>query len=151
HAHVSPPSQQPQAQAWASNIPPQAQRKGGVPAWAWIVGAVVLGLVVLYMIGTASNQQQAQQQQAAYGATTPGAQPQQAAGEANQYQQQVFAKLAQAQQSFLSQGFQQIGQNSSGNLAQGQYQNIPVQLTSAGDYRIVGVCDDDCGDLDLSL
>jgi hypothetical protein len=158
-----PMASPPQAQAQATRAPtpqqgwaPQAQsptQKRGVPAWVWIVGAVVAALFVLGMLGNAYNQQQAQQQAAAGAGVAPAMQTSQApaAGAPNQYQQQVLARLSQAQQTFLSQGYQQIGQVSTGQLSQGQYQNIPLTLTSAGDFRIVGVCDDDCGDLDLGL
>jgi hypothetical protein len=36
-------------------------------------------------------------------------------------------------------------------LRQGDYFNVPVTLEAGGDYRIIGVCDNDCGDLDLIL
>jgi hypothetical protein len=154
-AHAPQAGASPQ-QGWAPQAAASAQKRG-VPAWVWIVGAVVAALFVLGMLGNAYNQQQAQQQALQQAGAGPSGSPamqapqQPAAAAPNQYQQQVLARLSQAQQSFLSQGYQQIGQISTGQLGQGQYQNIPLTLTSAGDFRIVGVCDDDCGDLDLGL
>jgi hypothetical protein len=37
----------------------------------------------------------------------------------------------------------------SGGLQQGQTWNVPAHLQPGIDYRIVGVCDRDCADLDL--
>ncbi|HVV32279.1 MAG TPA: TIR domain-containing protein [Vitreimonas sp.] len=149
----------PQPQAWSAppqSAPPQAKK--GVPTWAWIVGAVVATIVVLGVIGNMAEQNQGAtppQQQAAADTTQPMAppqqQPQQQGGNAAEYQQQVMQRLGQVQQSLQSQGFQAISAPTAGQLNQGQYQNFPVTLTTAGDYRIVGVCDSDCGDLDLVL
>jgi hypothetical protein len=73
----------------------------------------------------------------------------QTAGAVN-YQQQILDRLGQVQQAFAAQGFQQLGQPYVGQLPQGQYFNLPqVTLEVGGDYRFIGVCDNDCGDLDL--
>ena len=42
-----------------------------------------------------------------------------------------------------------IGQPYSGGLQQGQTWNVPAPLLAGVDYRVVGVCDRDCADLDL--
>ena len=152
--NAPPPPQAPQA--WtAPTPPPQAPaQKKSIPAWVWIVGAVVVAIIVLGVIGNAANQQPGptpQQVASDTSTTPPTTPPQQGGASAEQYTQQVLARLSQAQQSFTAQGFQQITQPFSGQLAQGQYQNIPVTLNAGGEYRIVGVCDSDCSDLDLVL
>ncbi|MBL8547572.1 MAG: energy transducer TonB [Hyphomonadaceae bacterium] len=66
-------------------------------------------------------------------------------------QQQVLARLAQARAELTPQGFQAVGQTFSGGLAQGQTENVPIELSAGFDYRVIGICDDDCTDLDLAL
>jgi hypothetical protein len=120
---------------------PQEKRKG-LPVWVWVVGAVVATIVVLGVIGAMMPETP----QVA-GPTDPQAASQQPAAN---YQQQIADRLAQVNQAFAAQGFQQVGQPFSAQLAQGQYQNLPqVTLNAGGDYRIVGVCDNDCGNMDL--
>ena len=63
----------------------------------------------------------------------------------------ILAQLQQAQTALAQQGFQQVGQPATGGLQQGQTWNVPAQLAMGYDYRILGVCDRDCSDLDLVL
>jgi hypothetical protein len=52
-------------------------------------------------------------------------------------------------QAMASQGFvPAVPQPFDGSLADDARQTFPITLMS-GDYRLVGVCDQDCGDLDL--
>jgi hypothetical protein len=123
----------------------------GVPVWVWVGGAVVATIVVLGVIGAMLPDEQAQVAGAGPQTAQPVVTQPPATGGVN-YQQQVLDRLAQVQQAFAGQGFQQIGQPFAGQLPQGQYLNLPqITLEVGGDYRIVGVCDNDCGDLDLFL
>jgi hypothetical protein len=63
----------------------------------------------------------------------------------------ILAQLQQAQSALAQQGFQMVGQPYSGGLAQGETWNVPTQLYAGYDYRVIGVCDRDCADLDLVL
>jgi hypothetical protein len=68
-----------------------------------------------------------------------------------QYTQHVQARLAQVQQTMLSQGWQAVGAPHNSQLNNGATENVPAQLMQGVHYRIVGVCDQDCGDMDLRL
>jgi hypothetical protein len=61
----------------------------------------------------------------------------------------ILAQLQQAQAAAAQQGFQQVGQPFSSSLSQGQSWNVPAELHAGYDYRVLGVCDRDCADLDL--
>ena len=63
----------------------------------------------------------------------------------------ILAQLQQAQGALGGQGYQQLGQPFSGGLQQGQTWNVPVDLYAGYEYRVIGVCDRDCNDLDLVL
>jgi hypothetical protein len=143
---VAPPPAQPQA-AWSAPAAPAA-KKGGVPVWVWVVGAVVATVVALGIIGMMMpNQQQA--------AVTPPMQPQQVVtppvqGDQNP-QQIIVAQLQQASANLAAQGYQQVGQPFSGGLQPNEAWNIPAQMQVGYEYQIVGVCDRDCSDLDMRL
>jgi hypothetical protein len=51
----------------------------------------------------------------------------------------------------LEDGFTEVGSPEAGNLGEDQEIRFPVSLTAGVDYRIAGVCDNDCDDLDLVL
>ena len=74
----------------------------------------------------------------------------QAPGAVN-YEQQILARLAQAEQHFAAQGFQQLAPPVSGQLQPGEVTNVPVTLEAGGEYRIIGVCDNDCADFNMIL
>lgn len=139
------------AASWsAPAASPPPEKKKGVPVWAWVAGGAVAAVIGLGVIGSMMPdepevvaQQSAQVQPVA---TTPT----QPSGGAD-YQQQILNRLAQVEQAFVAQGFQQLAQPVSGQLPQGQYANVPVTLEVGGDYRIIGVCDQDCADMDLIL
>jgi hypothetical protein len=129
-----------------------AEPKKGVPVWVWVVGAVVATIVVLGIIGSMMPQDQTQVAgppvQPAQGAAQPA--PVQGAGQ-NAYQQQILERLAQVEQAFVAQGFQQMAPPITGQLPAGQYHQYPMTLNVGGDYRIIGVCDNDCSNFDLAL
>jgi hypothetical protein len=148
--HATPPRMQP------------AEKRKGVPVWVWVVGAVVATLVLLGIIGSMEEankpgapepQQQAaaqQQQQQPY-AAAPQAQPQQQAQIPPDSQQILLGQLQQAEQIAAQQGFQRVGQPFAGGLVQGQSWNVPAQLVAGYEYRVLGVCDQNCRDMDLAV
>ncbi len=123
--------------------------KAGVSPWVWVGGAVAVAVIVLAAFGffMQSAQQVASNAPAP---VQPVAQQPPATGGVS-YEQQILARLAQAEQHFAAQGFQQLAPPVSGQLPPGQFANVPVTLQAGGDYRIIGVCDNDCGDFDLIL
>ena len=137
------------------SAPPAAaaapEKKKGVPVWVWVVGAVVATVVVLGIIGSMMPDEPQ------VAANNPGAvqpvtsAPAQSTPPVMNYQQQILDRLSQVEQAFASQGFQQMAQPVSGTLQQGAYIDTPATLEVGGDYRIIGVCDSDCGDFDLIL
>lgn len=145
-AMSAPPRDPPRA------APPAAEPKkgAGVPVWVWVVGAVVATIVVLGVIGAMmpDDTQQVAGTQPVQSASQP-AQPAPTTGE--DPQAIILQQLQQAQALAAQQGFQLVGQPFSGSLAQGQSWNVPAQLAQGYDYRILGVCDRDCADLDLVL
>lgn len=159
-ANNNPAPSRPAPQA-AMSAPPRAaaapreERKKGVPVWIWVVGSVVATVVALGIYGStlpstpaASNPTPDKPaNEAPAPAPTPAPQ---APGDQNP-QAIILAQLQQAEAAFAQQGFQQMGQPFSGSLAQGQTWNVPAQLQVGVDYRVIGVCDRDCGDLDLVL
>ena len=144
------PSAPPRAAQQTAYSAPAPDRKKGVPVWVWVVGAVVATVVVLGVIGSMMPDEPQQQvagppqdPQAVAAQTPPGQ-----AGQ-NQYEQQILQRLSEVQQALSAQGFQQVSQPVTGQLGVGQSQNWPVTMSVGYDYRIVGVCDNDCGNIDL--
>ena len=131
--------------------------KKRIPVWVWIAAGAVGVVVLLGIIGsmipdTTSPAVPPQVQQAA----SAPEQVQQQAGQQQvtpdqQAQNIILAQLQQVQSNQAAQGFQQMGQPSTGGLQQGQMWNVPVTLTAGNEYRVAGVCDQDCRDLDLTL
>lgn len=146
---AAPPPAAPQSFTAPPAVAPE--KKKGMPVWVWVVGAVVATVVVLGIIG---SMMPSEPQQAA--ATNPSAAlpavaaPVQPMQQTN-YQQQILERLANVEQAFASQGFQQMAAPVTGQLQQGAYADTPATLEVGGDYRIIGVCDSDCGDFDLIL
>lgn len=143
---------QPVASAAPSPSAPAAPApaRKGPPVWVWIAGAVAALVVVVIGLAAIGGKNTPQQQAVVAQApqTAAGAAPQQGGVD---YQQQILDRLGQVEQAFAAQGFQQIAAPVSGQLPQGQFASVPVNLQVGGDYRIIGVCDNDCGDLDLVL
>ena len=48
-------------------------------------------------------------------------------------------------------GYQREGALLTGTLLLGESTTLPIALNGAGDYAVIGVCDDDCGALHLVL
>ncbi|MBN8607912.1 MAG: toll/interleukin-1 receptor domain-containing protein [Caulobacterales bacterium] len=139
------PAPQPAANLAATAEP----KKRGVPLWGWVAGGIAVVAALLAVILSANTNNQQQQASVNAGvqpvASAPATQP------AVNYQQQILERLAQVEQSFVAQGFQQMAEPVAGQLQQGAYANTPATLEVGGEYRIIGVCDSDCGDLDLIL
>jgi hypothetical protein len=68
----------------------------------------------------------------------------------NQYEQQVLQQLQQASSAFISAGYTPIIADG-GSLAQGETMTYTVTLQTGASYMLMGVCDQDCMDLDLAL
>jgi hypothetical protein len=148
------PSAPPRAQPAMSAHVSAPAKKGGVPTWAWIVGGVVGVLVLLGVLGSMipDTTTQAGVDTTTMQPTTPSVPQQvQQAQTGGDYQQQTAARLAQAEQQVAAQGFQRITEPVTGQLAQGQSQDMPLNLNVGYEFRVVGVCSPDCGDLDLAL
>jgi len=138
--HTPPPPQ---------HQPAQAQPKKGLPVWVWVIGAVIATVVVLGIIG--SMMPSAQQQAAYVPPQQPAAQPVAPQQPDATAQNIILTQLQQASATLGQQGFQMVGQPATGGLAQGQVTDVPAQLNQGYDYRVLGVCDRDCNDLDLGL
>ncbi|MBL8535771.1 MAG: toll/interleukin-1 receptor domain-containing protein [Hyphomonadaceae bacterium] len=148
-APAAPAAQpQPLASAPAASAGGGAAARKSIPAWAWAVGGVGALVVATVVIAAIMPRQPAV---GPAGPTTMPPPIEVPDPTTNAYQQQILARLGQVEQAFAAQGFQRISEPVSGGLQQGQYANTPVNLQVGGDYRIIGVCDNDCGDLDLVL
>lgn len=120
--------------------------KRGVPVWVWVAGAVVATVVVLGVIGMMMP---SQPQQVAQTAPQPAMnQPAAPIGDRNP-QQTNANQIQQITAAFAQQGYQMVGQPFTASMAQGQTANVPVEMHAGFDYRIVGVCDNDCANLDM--
>ncbi|MGD9967680.1 MAG: toll/interleukin-1 receptor domain-containing protein [Hyphomonadaceae bacterium] len=141
---VQPP---PQPQQWST--PAAAEKKSGPPVWVWVAAGVVGALVVLAIIG---SMMPSQQQQASVTAPTTQQpvmnQPQQPVGDQNP-QQTNANQLQQFSAAMAQQGFQMAGQPFTSSMAQGLSTNVPVEMHAGYEYRVVGVCDNDCSNLDM--
>lgn len=175
-----PPQPQPTIQpAWSTPDAAPADARPAAPArnWAvWAVGGVAVAalLAVFAALGGQSDAPSGADQgavtadapqapsgnpipQGVMTPSAPGATPTAppAAGQTNmpdQYRQQLDVQLAGITQELAQQGFQPIGQPFYGGLMNGAAQRIPpTVLQQGGDYRVIGVCDNDCRDLDLVL
>ncbi len=151
-AAMRPPAPMPRA----ASPPPPAEAKKAVPVWVWVIGAIVGTIVVLGIWGS-TLQDQPPPMDKPTGDVTAGPQPTPAptqvppTGAPEDPQAIILSQLQQAQAAFAGQGFEVVGQPFSGSLAQGQTWNVPAQLFVGAEYRILGVCDRDCADLDLVL
>ncbi len=144
-----PPAIQPAA-AMPSQAPRAApapaapeQRRGGVNPLL-LIGGLVAAAVVLGVIVFNTS--------AFRGAGPSPVQGVAAAGAGGQdYGAQIQGRLAQVAQVLGGQGFRQMGDPVQSRLPQGANEQIPLALAGGGESRIIGVCDNDCRDLDLSL
>lgn len=68
-----------------------------------------------------------------------------------EYAAQLAQQLARAEAAFRQIGFARAAGPFAGALAPGAVRALPVTLRAGQNYRILGVCDADCTDLDLRL
>lgn len=68
----------------------------------------------------------------------------------DQWEGQVNRYLDAAGQAIASQ-FSPTGYQKSGSLGQGDSERVSVSVGGSGNYAIVGVCDNDCTDLDIEI
>ncbi|MGE3251159.1 MAG: toll/interleukin-1 receptor domain-containing protein [Hyphomonadaceae bacterium] len=114
---------------------PGAPPKGGIHPLV-LIGGLVAAAVVLFFIFAAI----------AGGGMGGGNAPVQ-----GDYATQIQTRLERAQQSLSGQGFQMQGQAHYSQLQNGASEAIPLTLVPGSDIRIVGVCDNDCRDFDLTV
>jgi len=79
-----------------------------------------------------------------------------AAGAQNAAPSDYFGHIAQSKMQrltapWLARGFEPIGELRIGVLAQRDRDSLAVQLEQGRQYAALGVCDEDCGDIDLHL
>jgi len=60
-------------------------------------------------------------------------------------------RLNRFRSELLQEGFMEVGSPETGSLDQDQEIRFPVSLTAGLEYRVAGVCDNDCEDMDLAL
>ncbi len=70
---------------------------------------------------------------------------------AAQWQEQVDNQLRAVEASLSERGFRRMGDVRTGSVDSGERESIALALEGHQDYVIVGVCDNDCSDLDLYL
>lgn len=119
-----------------------AEPKKGIPTWGWALGGAAAAIAVLGVV--AATMRPAPQT----AAIQPAAQP---VASQPDYPAQILSRLYEVEQAFAAQGFQRMGDPTTGQLRQGERFNVPTTLQTGGEYRIIGVCDGDCSDLDLVL
>jgi len=59
--------------------------------------------------------------------------------------------LSRTDQFVAQQGYSRAAGPFAGGLAQGEARRVPITLRAGQEYRIVGVCDDRCRDIDLRV
>ncbi|GAN00400.1 hypothetical protein U91I_04066 [alpha proteobacterium U9-1i] len=132
--------------------PPAArEKKGGIPGWAWAVGGVVATIIVLGVIGMNMDTTTPTQPVQTVAQTPQVQQPTAPPVQGQSYQDQILQRLGQVEQAFASQGYAQMAAPVTGQLNQGAAMTHPVTMNVGGEYQIIGVCDNDCADLDLQL
>ena len=65
------------------------------------------------------------------------------------FARQLARQLAEADQVVGNDNYQRAAGPFAGGVAEGERRSFNVTLRAGQDYRVVGVCDDQCGDLDL--
>lgn len=68
----------------------------------------------------------------------------------NPYVEVVYGQLEMARQRLSPEGFEMVG-STAGALAANEADDFSIRLDDGFEYKIVGVCDQDCSDLDLAL
>ena len=69
----------------------------------------------------------------------------------NTYQQQIIRQLTSAATAVQSQGYVADRAPVMGSLNDDAQEGVLLQLTAGGRYAILGVCDNDCSDVDLRV
>jgi hypothetical protein len=141
----------PRAQAPPPSAPAK-EKKGGMPGWAWAIIGVVATVIVLGIIGmnmedTPTTTAQTPPVQTPAQVEQPSAPPPMG----QTYQDQILQRLAQVEQAYASAGYQRVDQPVTGQLNQAAAQAYPVTMHVGYEYQVIGVCDNDCSDLDLQL
>jgi hypothetical protein len=67
------------------------------------------------------------------------------------WERQVRAQIDEASYEFRNEGFQKITETFIGELEADDDEEYELELSGGYDYIAIGVCDGDCGDLDLVL
>jgi hypothetical protein len=83
-------------------------------------------------------------------ATTTTA-PTQVAAQSSEYNRQLDEQLRQSRSQYLPAGQSIVRGPLGGSLDQGDTINYSFQLVAGRSYTILGVCDNDCSDLDITL
>jgi hypothetical protein len=68
-----------------------------------------------------------------------------------QWRQQVTSQIDQFQERMSESGFRLAEETRTGSLGAGQRESLTATLRSGVEYMILGVCDNDCTDVDLRL
>jgi hypothetical protein len=76
--------------------------------------------------------------------------PGQAAAQ-SQWEQQVLDQIRTASELFSSEGYAQVGESRTGSLNDEASEDVNLTLQAGVSYFLVGVCDNDCADMDLTL
>jgi hypothetical protein len=69
----------------------------------------------------------------------------------DQWDQQVRTLISQAGKTFEDHGYRMTHQVMTGSLAAAADEMVQVTLEAGKQYQIMGVCDTDCSDMDLTL
>lgn len=141
----------PPAPQSAPQPPAPASARKRMPGWAWAAIAVVATVAVLAVIGSMMQSKPTETAAAPQIEQQPVQQPQQQVQMDPASQQILMQQLQQAEQIAAQQGFQLVGQPFAGALVQGQSWNVPAQLMAGYEYRVIGVCDQNCRDMDMAV
>lgn len=68
-----------------------------------------------------------------------------------EYIRQLSNQLSQARDSFVPSNYRLVTGPDNDSLSQGDSDNYTVTLQGGRSYKLVGVCDNDCTDLDITL
>jgi hypothetical protein len=68
-----------------------------------------------------------------------------------EYRAQLRGQLAAAEEIYRSEGYRQVMGPEMDGLGQGAEESYSLTLRSGWTYQILGVCDNDCSDLDLKI
>lgn len=74
-----------------------------------------------------------------------------ARGQGSRWERQVDTRLTQARTTLVHNGYAPLSSSWTGALDNGDTAAIALNLAAGSAYALVGVCDDDCSNLDLQL